>query len=238
MASTESDRILKANAVRSLGSRIAYNYEDLRHTCDAYVDKVRAQAERILEEARAESAEIRRSALREAVDEGRREGLRNAEAEISEQAALQAKQTAENQLKTTLPAMREAADALAREKDRWLAEWEAVAVRLSVAIAEKILRSRLETDAEVSAGLLKNTLELAAGVRKLSLRLHPDDAAFLGEHAEDLVCSIASCGEARVVSDNSVSRGGCLIETQHAVIDARLETQLERIVSELLHRDG
>jgi flagellar assembly protein FliH len=238
MASTESDRILKANAVRSLGSKIAYNYEDLRHACDAYVEKVRAQAERILDEARTESEEIRRSALRKAVEEGRREGLHNAEAEISEQAARQAKQTAQDQLKTTLPAMREAAEALAREKDRWLAEWETVAVRLSVAIAEKILRRRLETDAEVSAGLLKSTLELAAGVRKLSLRLHPDDATFLGEHVDELVCSIASCGEASVIPDSSVSRGGCLIETQHAVIDARLETQLERIVSELLHRDG
>ena len=57
---------------------------------------------------------------------------------------------------------------------------------------------------------------------------------FLGRQATEVVRALAACGEAEIVADNSLTRGGCLIETQHGQIDARIETVLDRIVAELL----
>jgi flagellar assembly protein FliH len=45
---------------------------------------------------------------------------------------------------------------------------------------------------------------------------------------------LAACGEAEIIADKSLTRGGCVIETQHGQIDARIETILDRIVAELL----
>ena len=72
------------------------------------------------------------------------------------------------------------------------------------------------------------------GRRTIKLRLHPDDAALLGEHAAEVVRALASSGDAEIAPDATFARGSCVIQTKHGTIDARLETLLDRIVSELL----
>jgi flagellar assembly protein FliH len=69
------------------------------------------------------------------------------------------------------------------------------------------------------------------------MRLNPQDLAMLGEQGQQIVDTLSTCGEAAFVADETISRGGCLLETEHGVIDARVETQLERIASELLDFD-
>ena len=40
--------------------------------------------------------------------------------------------------------------------------------------------------------------------------------------------------ETSLTPDDSIARGGCLIQTRQGTIDARIETQLARIVDELI----
>ena len=101
-------------------------------------------------------------------------------------------------------------------------------------MAEKILRTKLAIDPDRGQQMILDALRKATGNARLRLRLNPDDLARLGDHAEDIVCSVGTAGEATLVEDSSISPGGCVIETRHGVIDARLETQLERIASELI----
>jgi flagellar assembly protein FliH len=68
----------------------------------------------------------------------------------------------------------------------------------------------------------------------LKLRLHPADIEVLHVAGQEALSRLASMGQAELVPDESITRGGCQIETRHGVIDARLETQLERITLELL----
>ncbi len=107
------------------------------------------------------------------------------------------------------------------------------AVRLAAAIAERLVVHELQLNPDVAREMIREALQMAAGARK-SLRLHGEDAALLGGHAAEVVRVFAACGKAEIVPDNSLTRGSCVIETQHGTIDARLETLLERIVSELL----
>jgi flagellar assembly protein FliH len=130
--------------------------------------------------------------------------------------------------------MKAAAEALVIERDRWLAEWEATAVGLAASIAERLIKRHLELKPEIARDMIKNALQLAAGTPQIKLRLHIDDAALLGEHAADVVRALASSGDAEIVPDPTLKRGSCVIQTTHGTIDARLETLLERIVSELL----
>jgi flagellar assembly protein FliH len=51
--------------------------------------------------------------------------------------------------------------------------------------------------------------------------------------SREIVDRLATLGESTLVPDDSISRGGCLIETRHGVIDARIESQLEQIAAEL-----
>ncbi|MCH7988383.1 MAG: hypothetical protein IID46_04435 [Planctomycetes bacterium] len=227
-------RLLKANAIRGLGSKIVFNYEDLRKKCNVYVEKVRHETRSMIQDARIQSESIRKEAYEQGRQSGSQQGLRDAEEQIRSRAEELADQLAVEKLKTTLPAMQAAADMLVQERDKWMAAWEEITVRLSLAVAEKVLRRKLDVEPEISTEMIRGVLELATGTPHITLKLNPEDLEHLGDHAEDVIRSMASCGKVTLIADESISNGGCVIETQHGVINAEIENQLERIASELL----
>jgi flagellar biosynthesis/type III secretory pathway protein FliH len=229
-----SARLLKADSARGLGSKVAFNFADFRKQGDAYLETVRNQARELVEHAQQESEQIRRQALERSIEDGRREGHRQAEESIEKRARMLADTTARETLATTLPAMKAAADAIAAEKDGWLGEWEKTAVRLAAAIAGRLLQHKIDVEPERAVDMIRAALQLASGTPQITVRLHPADVALMGAHADEVVRSLAACGEARVHSDPTIARGGCVIEGQHGTIDGRLETLLDRIVTELI----
>jgi flagellar assembly protein FliH len=228
-----SPRIVKAPEASGLGLPVAFNFSDLRRACDDHLTAVAERSRRIVGDAAAESDRIRR----EAADAGRREGhqagLKAAEAEVAARVERLAAERLGQQLETVLPAVRALADELRLERDRWIARWEADAVRLAVAISEKLLRRAVAADPAVADGLIAETLRLAAGSPKLTVRLAPLDHERLGGSVAVLAAAVGQLGETEVMADPSVGPGGCVVETRHGRIDGRLETQLERIASEL-----
>ena len=230
----EPTRLLKANAIRGLGSKIVFNYEDLRERCNVYVEKVRLETRNMIQDARIESDSIRKKVYEQGRQSGFQQGLRDAEEHIRSRAEELADQLAVEKLKTTLPAMQVAADLLVLEREKWMADWEKIAVQLSLAVAEKLLRSKLDAEPKISTEMIRGVLELATGTPHLTLKISPEDLEQLGDHAEEVIRSMASCGKVTLSADESISSGGCVIETQHGVINAEIENQLERIASELL----
>src|SRR6266571_956785 len=112
----------------------------------------RQEAKRILDAARVEAERIREEARREGLDAGREEGL----AAVTE----------------TL--LRAAADA-----ERRAAADEDVLIRLAVRIAEKILRRQLDLTPEAVRDVARGALAAARAREKLTLHVHPDDAALV-----------------------------------------------------------
>ena len=234
MQAKNTTRLLKAEDIRGLGSKVAFNFEDVRRSCDEYVEQIRQQTREMIETARAETENVRQNAHSEGFAAGHKEGLRQAErqiAQLTERAAL-------DMLKTSLAAMQAGAESLLQDRDRWIAAWESAAIRLSVSIAQKLIRRELNVRPELATEMIAAALELAAGNPQIRVKLHPDDLAHLGAGAAEVVRTLAACGEATLVPDASLSPGGCLVETRHGIIDARLETQLDRIVSELVGDEG
>lgn len=231
---TDVPRVLKAHSVREHDALAAFNFEDLRQQAAAQIQAARRQAAEILEQAQRDAESLRKQALAEGKDAGKKEGLRDAAAEIERQARKLADQRVAEHLKTTLPALSQAAQALRDERDRWLLRWERAAVELGVAIAEKLLRTNLETKPELATGMIADALQLAAGQTQLRVLLHPADLERLGERAGQVVEALTSCADPELIADPALSPGGCRIETRYGEIDARLETMLQRISEELL----
>jgi flagellar assembly protein FliH len=227
-------RLLKANDIRGLGSKVAFNFDDLVQRGEAYLETIRLQVREMLQQAEADVETIRREAHARGLEQGRQEGQRQAAEQIQKRATEIADKSSRDGLATTLPAMKAAVNALVIERDRWLAEWEATAVRLSAAIAERLVKRQIAIKPEITGGMIKSALQLAAGMPQIKLRLNPDDAALLGAHATEVVRALASAADAEITPDATLTRGSCVIQTKHGIIDARLETLLERIISELL----
>lgn len=234
MPTQESSRLIKASSARHLGGSATFNFDDLRRQCDEHVENARRQGQQLLAEATTGAEEIRRRAHAEGLAAGQREGLAAAHGLVEGRAAQIAAERTQEELRTVLPAFRNAAEGLQIERDRWLSSWEAAAVKLSAEIAEKILRHELSRRPELAPNIIREALQLSAGEPQIKLRLHPQDLEQLQAAGQVMLGQLAAVGEATMVPDENISRGGCLIETRHGVIDARLETQLQRITSELL----
>jgi flagellar assembly protein FliH len=230
----EPSRLIKARSARTLESASAFNFDDMRRQCDDFVAGARQQGDQLLAKAAVEAEEIRRRAHAEGLAAGQRDGLASAQQLIETRAVAIAAQQTQEKLRTALPAFQNLAKSLEVERDRWMTHWEAAAVELSATIAEKILRHELSRRPELAVGIIHEALQLAAGQPQVKLRLHPADIDVLHDCAQEAVSRLAPLGDAVLVPDETITRGGCQIETRHGVIDARLETQLARISHELL----
>ena len=227
-------RIIKAHSTHALSTVEAFNFVDLQEQGNQIVAQARRDAEQILNAARTDATQLYEQARAAAREEGRGDGLNDAQAIITKTASEIADQQVTAQLATALPALKAAAESLQAERDRWLVRWEQIAVRLGVAIAEKLLQRQLAARPEFATEMITDALRLAAGQPQLTVYLHPDDLSAWGDRAPQIVQSLTACADTTLVPDPHSMRGGCRIETRHGEIDARVETMLHRIAEELV----
>ncbi|MEI8016981.1 MAG: FliH/SctL family protein [Schlesneria sp.] len=227
-------RIIKAHSTHALPAVEVFNFVDLQEQGNQIVANARRDADQILNAARNDAMQLCEQVRAAARDDGRAHGLRESQEIIAKMAAEIADQQVTAQLATALPALQAAAESLQAERDRWLVRWEQIAVRLGVAIAEKLLQRQLAARPEFATEMISDALRLAAGQPQLTVYLHPDDLSAWGDRAPQIVQSLTACADTTLVPDPHSTRGGCRIETRHGEIDARVETMLHRIAEELV----
>lgn len=230
---SDTKRLLKARDLRGLGSKVVFNFEDVHVRARQEVEQAGREARELREAARQEADTIRRDEFEKARQEGLQQGLRDADAEIQRRAEELAARWVDERLATALPALQSVGESLARERERWLSEWEASVNRIAVAIAGKIVRREIALHPDVSIDLIREALRLISSNAQLRVRLNPDDVERIGDFQERFAAVLVGVAEMSIVPDAAISPGGCLLESEHGLIDARLETQLERIYSEL-----
>ena len=92
-------------------------------------------------------------------------------------------------------------------------------------LARQMVRTEIEQRPEVVTTVAQEAVDtLLLSARHITLRVNPDDVALVSQGAADV---LAARG-ARIVSDGSVQRGGCLVESDIGVIDASIETRWRR----------
>jgi len=210
--------IIRAAEARDCLRTAPFNFEDVVAEADRRIAELRTDAAHIVAQAKAEAEAVRRRAA----EEGRRAAMLEIDAMVEQRAA------------SVLKAIDCAAAEIKQTKQAWLAHWESAAVRLSAAMAAKIVRGELRDRPEITLSLVREALELAAGSPDVRLKLNPSDFRSLGGETRRIIESMPALGNAEVVADESVGPGGCLVETRFGAIDQRIEVQLDRIAEELL----
>lgn len=213
--------VIKSTDTERASLAASFNFEDMGRQAQRYLAEVHVRARQAVEQAQREADAVRQRAEAAGYDAAQRELDRLVEARVAER------------LKSLTPVLGRLAEQLDQAREAWLAHWERSAIELSAAIAERIIRRELSHRPEITLDLVREALRLAAGSPQLRVALHPNDFAALGKQARQLVDELARAAPAQVVSDPTVSAGGCRVETAHGVIDQQIETQLARIVEEL-----
>ena len=180
-----------------------------RAIVDADVFDAKLEGDRLVGEARAEAERV----VAAARDEGERIA-RKAEAEGRERG-----------LAAVTELLVGARAVAARARAGAEAELRALAVR----IAEKLLGRELALDAGAVVDVAATAMRHAGEPRELVVRCATEDLEALERGKPRLVERCRAAQAVRFVADDRVARGGCIVETELGVVDARLSTQLDAI---------
>jgi flagellar assembly protein FliH len=209
--------IIKASDACVSSQSTPLDLAGLTSLAGAPTDALRREAARVVAAAKHEAQRIRQ----EAADEGRDAARKDASRQQADQWAAVA------------AALRNVVEEVLAAKQAWLGHWERTAVHLAARIAERVLRRELPRHPDVPVALVREALELAAGTSQVRVELSPADYESLGPRVEAMANELGRLGSVVVTADESVSPGGCRVETSHGAIDQRFEAQLARIEEEL-----
>ena len=160
-------------------------------------------------------ADLQEEAYKEAFDQGLAEGRKAGQVEMRAQVEKLAGMFHD----------------LARPFEVLDAEVERELLTLAMALARQIVRRELKTDPTQIIGIVRDAIAaLPVAARDVRVHLHPEDAAVVREHLAPTESERAWA----LVEDPVMARGGCQITTTTSRIDARLETRLAAILSELM----
>lgn len=175
----------------------------------ALLEVTQHEADRLLAEAQARVAQLEQ--------EAHEKGLAQARAQMDEEVAIAAGELRE-QFVHTLTELQSLYALIATRAERDL-------VRLALEIARKVVHREVTTDADIVLTLARVALERLHPRAVATVLLHPDDFEYVNTRRQ----ALSSNSAIEIVADTAVGRGGCVVQSEHGDIDARIERQFASI---------
>jgi len=180
------------------------------------LSRAQAQANEIVEQARNEAGEILAKAQEkqeqlhhESQENGHQEGLAKAAEYVAR-----------------------AEDYYRRSVERSKDELKILAVKIS----EKIIGRALELDPAVIRDIVSQAIRTLRQHKSLTVRCCQEDYDALKQNEGEFLNLMSRDGTIHFNVDSSIPRGGCIVESEAGIVDARLETQLKTLQKVLFTR--
>lgn len=184
--------------------------EKARAEAEQYVVQAKLSAKKLLEESKLYCQQASSQAEREGFMLGKEEGVKAGKSELAE-LMKEAKKTLKN---------------LFEVRNNVLDSAENEIALLALAIAEKIINTKIETDRESVLGNIRLALEKIKGREEVIFRVNPQDIDIVKAHKDEYNKIAEGLKNIEFVADHGVEPGGCIIETNLGNVDARISTQL------------
>lgn len=104
---------------------------------------------------------------------------------------------------------------------------------LSLRIAARIVKKEIQQDEKVILEVVRSAIKHTFDKDGLKVKMNPLDVELMKRFEGDLLSEIRGLKGLIMLEDESISRGGCFIETAYGDIDARIESQVEIVLDEL-----
>lgn len=169
------------------------------------IPKAKDAAEKIIDQAYLEAENIREQAK----EEGRLEGRDEAATNIAE--AL------------------ETLNQATKERKRIIKDAEPEILRLSLKVAEQIIRSEVSLHRDVCLNIVSEAIGRVSDREQILIKVNREDAEYLKRYKDRLTGMLDGVKSFSIIEDANVEAGGCVIETNLGFIDARISTKLQSI---------
>ncbi len=199
-----------------------------QHSVKSTLDAAKIQAEKIrvqahqsskknLEQSRKKAKQIEKDAYRTGYDEGLAAGMAKGEKEFEEKKA----------------ALASIAEEFLKLKEGFYQQHQDIVIDLALKIAEKVIHHEVSANKQTILSVLQSAIRLAVEREKLHIRINPEDMDVCLQSRNELLKTIDGVKQIVFEGDETVGRGGALIEYAFGEIDARLDRQLAEVEENL-----
>jgi flagellar biosynthesis/type III secretory pathway protein FliH len=201
----------------------AVDVEAVRAEAAALLDNASRDAEALIRDAQERAASLIADAQtrvvqieKDAHDTGMEQGLSDGRA------------SAQAEMEEMLETMRGLIEMARIERHKIIEQAEPEIVRLSTAIAERILHKHVSVDPATVLDMTRNAITRIVNRENVTVRVNPADIETMRENRDRLML-FNDIEHMRVIEDQRVDRGGVVIETEAGTIDAKVSTQLREV---------
>lgn len=226
--------ILKAdNAQTKHAEPSVFHLRDLVGEAEQVIEGARAQATRIIDEARHQAAVLHKHTRAQAYQEGFAEGREAGRQQGAAKAFAEAQVAFETELGHLAKTLGEAIKEASQERRRCLHAAEQDLLSFAIDLAQRVTKFAGASHCEVAQENLRSALPLVMAQSDITVRAHSDDLAALRRFAGQLADELADLPHITFIEDATISRGGVRVGTDTGEIDATLDVQLEQIARAL-----
>ncbi len=222
------------NTSTMMKSAIVMDFSDLNRQAQEILEDARSQAQKLLDEAQQEIDQRTAGAA----DDGHAQGFQRGLEEGREQGSAEARKEVSIEFRETLNTMTkawtEALEAFHDRREALMLEAHEDILRFAFRMGTAITNRTVEQDPTIIEDQLRNAISLLNQPTRLTLVIHSDDRPVVKEALRGILEQLNTATHAELVEDDSIQRGGCIVRTAGGEVDARLQTQIDRIAQTLL----
>ena len=226
--------VMKAQPQQSGQSAIVMDLSDLEREAAHILAHARTEASRFISDARAtadrEALRIREEARQVGHREGHHAGLELGRVQGHDEVVAQTTP----QLRDLVARWSQTLELFHQNMPLHMADAKTDLVRLALAIAQRITHLEALRNRQVVQATVEEALHTLGSARVVALHVNPQEMDLLETYLPDLLAKLRSIESVELTADDSITPGGCELRFGAGQIDARLETQLQRIADELL----
>jgi len=176
-----------------------------------------------------EKVQAKRTAA-ESFEKGKKEGFTAGE--------KQGRETAEAKFKTELDGIKNQTSAyfkkLEATKDEMFHGLDRVLLEFCIELTKKIIAAEVSTNEDMILSVIKKSLAMIAERDNIIIRVSPQDLE-ITSHRKDFWSSVTERLEnVKFEADSRIEKGGCIIESNSGMVDARLGVQIDEVAELVL----
>ncbi|MHB9093033.1 MAG: FliH/SctL family protein [Eubacteriales bacterium] len=216
------------------------NIEKIKEQAGEILRETEQMVKELIETARLESEKIIKSANEEAtrtVSEGR-EKIKKIEDEAQQQGWQDGYEhglrSAEQEYFNKIEEAQNLVEKAHKERQEVIVGSEDEIVQLAIAVARKVIGHELAANPDTIVDIVKRAIQKVTDREELTIRVNPDNLDCAINSQDEITQSVKGVRKLKILSDPTVSLGGCVVESPNGTVDARMERQLSEIEQALM----
>ncbi len=175
-----------------------------------------------LEEQKRDGEQAVRDAYQKGVLEGSRKGEKTGEEK--------AKAEYENQIKNVEERLCDIFGTIEKSRKNLFYEAHRIILDMSILIARKIIKTELSLNKNIVLSVIKKALSYIVDKQEFLIRVAPDDMETVSNKKDFWSTISERFDKISIEKDERIERGGCIIESNTGVTDARIGVQIEGLI--------